>query len=175
MLFSFGKSLKKNTISSKMILALTFMFYGGIVGCSPMVSYHGFNAADELSKSAQEHSLSKQEILRRFGPPSVEETKAGTEYAYYVSYKKEKTAFFTPEITDRKVIELAFEQDILKYVKQYKLKDGYIVDIADETTPIYGKDLNMIQQILSNVGRFNSMSNQSGNDGSVIGRIPGGL
>jgi len=146
-----------------------------LASCSPIRTQHGFNANDRLVAAAQKHTLSKREVLMRFGPASFSEQIEDGEMAYYVSYTKERFAFFKPDVTERTVTALNFKNGILVDMKQYGLEDGHIIDINTRKTPNYGKDLNAIQQILSNVGRFNSVAGQGRNDGSVLGRIPGGL
>ena len=146
-----------------------------LTSCSPIRTQHGFNANDRLVQAAKNHTLSKNEVLMRFGPASFSEQTGDSEMAYYVSYVKERFAFFKPDITERTVTALNFQEGILVDMKQYGLEDGHIIDINTRKTPTYGKDLNAIQQILSNVGRFNSVPGQGQNDGSVLGRIPGGL
>jgi hypothetical protein len=86
----------KNMFPKKIFFAILFM---GCTACSPMVTYHGFNAANELSDSVKNRTVSKQEVLQRFGPPSLEETKSGIDYAYYIAYKKETIAFLTPNLS----------------------------------------------------------------------------
>ncbi|MEM6602928.1 MAG: hypothetical protein AAF621_02660 [Pseudomonadota bacterium] len=147
----------------------------GLISCSPIKSYHGFNATDRLTKSAERNTLSKSQVLAQFGPASIEEESDDKEILYYVSYTKERYAFFRPEIVDRKVTALTFEENMLANVDQFGLKDGNIIDINTNKTPTYGKELNVVQQILSNVGRFNSTPGGQRNDGAVLGRIPGGL
>ena len=152
-----------------------FIVVLSLTACSPIRTHHGFNANDRLVKAAKSHTLSKREVLMRFGPASIIEKSDDGEMAYYVSYTKERFAFFTPDITERTVTALHFKDGMLADMKQYGLEDGNVIDINSRQTPTYGKDLNAIQQILSNVGRFNSLPGQGRNDGSVLGRIPGGL
>lgn len=143
--------------------------------CTPITTYHGFNATQSLRQSANEHTLSLNETTARFGPASIrDKDENGNDILYYVSYQKEQYAFFKPNVVNRSVTRLEFKNKMLADIKEYSMKDGHIIDINSDETPAYGKELNAVQQILSNVGRFNSVP-QSGNDGSVLGRIPGGL
>jgi hypothetical protein len=143
--------------------------------CTPITTYHGFNATESLRQSANEHTLSLRETTARFGPASIrDKDENGNDILYYVSYQKEQYAFFQPDVVGRSVTRLEFHNEMLADITEYGMKDGHIIDINNDETPAYGKELNAVQQILSNVGRFNSVP-QNGNDGSVLGRIPGGL
>jgi outer membrane protein assembly factor BamE (lipoprotein component of BamABCDE complex) len=56
-------------------------------------------------------------------------------------------------VTDRRVIAITFDQnDVVASVNRYGLEDGRVVDLETRTTPTYGQQLTIIQQILGNVG-----------------------
>lgn len=161
--------------SSPKYFAITFASIVFLTNCTPITSYHGFNASETLREKLKTQTMTLNEVKSRFGPPSLSETEGESSTLYYISYIKERYAVFSPEITDRKVTALHFQKETLSDFKEYALKDGAIIDINTNETPTYGKDLNVVQQILSNVGRFNSVPGQGQNDGSILGRIPGGL
>ena len=63
----------------------------------------------------------------------------------------------------------------MKNSRTYGLENGYVIAINKDETPIIAKELNIVQEILSNVGRFNSLPGAQSNNGNVVGGIPGGL
>lgn len=144
------------------------------MACSPITTYHGFNASEKLRESARNHSLTLKEVEYRFGPASLRDSYDDKEMLYYISYIKEQYGVFSPEIVDRKITVLEFSNGILGDMREYALKDGIAISIDSDKTPSYGKELNIVQQMLSNVGRFNANSSQNRNDGSVLGS-PGGI
>jgi outer membrane protein assembly factor BamE (lipoprotein component of BamABCDE complex) len=86
---------------------------------------------------------------------------------YYVSYRTETVAFFSPKEVERTVLAIDFdERGTVKGVRTLGLEDGQAVSFAERETPTAGKELNLLQQFLGNVGRFS-------NDGPGEGRIGG--
>ncbi len=100
--------------------------------------------------------MAKSEVEATLGSPS---TTASIKYQgdsyYYISSRMEQRAFFTPEETDRQVYAIRFDQnDQVASLANYGLEDGQIVDFSSRKTPTAGKELTILQQIFSNVGRF---------------------
>jgi outer membrane protein assembly factor BamE (lipoprotein component of BamABCDE complex) len=148
----------------------------GLSNCVAITTQHGFNNIDAMQSWIKSNTVLKSELQSRFGPPSFIDTQGNMTSLYYVSFTKERFAFLKPEITERKIIALHFNGDNYQDSAEYTLKDGKDIEITSEKTPTYGKDLSVIQQILSNVGRFNNGVGQNGRaDGSVLGPIPGGI
>ncbi len=144
--------------------------------CSSTVTYRGFQETQKLTESVQPGVSTKQALLSRFGSPSLSGNAQTGDSWYYVAYTEEKFAFFHPEITDRDVVALYFDQNgVLETSKHYSLADGKIISLNDDKTPLYGKDLNVVQQLLSNVGRFNTDDTSNPGSGVLGGRRPGGL
>jgi outer membrane protein assembly factor BamE (lipoprotein component of BamABCDE complex) len=146
--------------------------------CSPIVTYHGFNNLNSIRSWVKENTVLKHELKSRFGPASFVETDNDITSLYYVSFVKERFAFFKPKITERNVLVVNFKENEFKEYAEYKLEDGKEIELVSDTTPIHGKEMSVIQQVLSNVGKFNNLPGQGRGgvaDGSVLGRIPGGI
>jgi outer membrane protein assembly factor BamE (lipoprotein component of BamABCDE complex) len=147
-----------------------------LMNCSGIITQHGFHNMTAMREWIKSNTILKSELQARFGPPSFVDTQGDIMSAYYVAFTKERFAFFEPEITERNIIALHFKKDAYQNYAEYSLKDGQDIVITSEKTPTYGKDLSVIQQILSNVGRFNNGVGQNQrNNGSVLGPIPGGI
>ena len=159
-----------------LFLLITLALFTLLSACTPIITHHGFNNTDSMRSWIKSNTVLKNELQSRFGPASFVDTDDDMISLYYVSFIKERFAFFKPKVTERRVIALHFKNDVYQDYAEYSLKDGKNIDIVSDTTPTYGKELSAIQQILSNVGRFNNVPGQRGqNDGSVLGPIPGGI
>lgn len=158
------------------ILSCSILFGIFSVACTPITSHHGFNNIEAMRSWVKSNTVLKNELQSRFGPASFVDTEDDLTSLYYISFTKERFAFFKPEVTERQIIVLHFNGDTYQDYSEYSLKDGKNIDIVSDKTPTYGKEMSVIQQILSNVGKFNSVPGQNGrSDGSVIGPIPGGI
>ena len=80
----------------------------------------------------------------------------------YISERTETTAFFEPEVIDRKVLVVQFDKDgTLASVQGLGLEDSHDVEPIERTTPTAGNEVTILDQLLGNIGRFNTPS-QSG-------------
>ncbi len=80
------------------------------------------------------------------------------------------------EEVDRTVVAIYFTKEkVVDEVAYYGLQDGQIVDLQTRTTPTRGKELTVLGQIFSNLGRFNKATDSKKGSGTspVPGR-PGG-
>lgn len=67
--------------------------------------------------------------------------------------KVEHYTYNEPKVVERRVVAVLFgKDDIVKSVRQFGLKDGRVVDLETKTTPTYGRELTIIEQLLGNIG-----------------------
>jgi outer membrane protein assembly factor BamE (lipoprotein component of BamABCDE complex) len=126
-----------------------------LTACQPTIDYRGYQARPGDMDRVQV-GMPKSEVEATLGSPS---TTASINYQgdsyYYISSRMEQRAFFTPEETDRQVYAIRFDQnDQVASFANYGLEDGQVVDFSSRKTPTVGKELTILQQIFSNVGRF---------------------
>ena len=164
--------MKKNVVSLFTAIALSVT----LSACTPIITHHGFNNINSMRSWVKLNTVLKNELQSRFGPASFVDNEGDMTSLYYIAFTKERFAFFKPEVTDRNIIVLHFKGDTYQDYAEYSLKDGFDINIISDKTPTYGKEMSVIQQILSNVGRFNNVPGQRGSsDGSILGPIPGGI
>jgi outer membrane protein assembly factor BamE (lipoprotein component of BamABCDE complex) len=126
-----------------------------LAGCQPVIDYRGYQPRPGDLDRVQ-IGMAKSEVEATLGSPS---TTASINYQgdsyYYISSRMEQQAFFTPKETDRQVYAIRFDQnDQVASFANYGLEDGQIIDFNSRKTPTVGKELTVLQQIFSNVGRF---------------------
>ena len=64
---------------------------------------------------------------------------------------------------DRSVLALDFdERGILISARQLNLEDGIDVAIAQRATPTKGREYNLLEQLIGNIGRFGTQSTRDG-------------
>ncbi|MFO1188681.1 MAG: outer membrane protein assembly factor BamE [Alphaproteobacteria bacterium] len=103
---------------------------------------------------------SRNDVIEILGSPSMVAT-FGDETWYYVGEKTERIAFLEPEVLERTVIALRFDQNgRLTAVDRLGLKDGKEVDFVSRTTPTAGKELTLLEQLIGNLGRFSGSTPQ---------------
>jgi outer membrane protein assembly factor BamE (lipoprotein component of BamABCDE complex) len=130
-----------------------------LTACSPIVRTHG-NMVDPVDLSQLRPGVSGQaDVVAVLGTPNAEGTFAPNEW-YYIGQTTKQTAFFAPKVSERRVTKVTFDPNTgaLKSIEQLAKDDGLAVSPVDRTTPTAGHNLGVVEQVLGNVGRFNSPS-----------------
>ncbi len=136
------------------------------LACTPSVDYRGYLPKGEDVQKLNV-GMSKIEVEALLGSPSTTATINTTgDSFYYISSTVQQTAFFEPEVTDREILAVRFDQEerVQKFA-HYGLEDGKIIDFIGRETPTRGKELGVLQQLFQNLGRFDPGGAAAGNSG----------
>jgi len=126
----------------------------GAAACTPRVDTRGNLPDAELLADITPGEISRLEVEEILGSPSTV-AMFEKETWFYVSERTETTAFFAPEVADRKILILKFDpQGILSDMRTVGLDEGREVDPVERETPTAGNELSVIDQLLGNIGRF---------------------
>lgn len=122
--------------------------------CAPVQTYNGF-LPDRNNQEIPDPQVgvdTRDSVVARFGSPS---TTAAFDPAawYYVSSVQESVAFYTPRITERRVMVVRFDGDMVSAVERYGMERGRLVAYDDNETPTRGRELGLLEQLLGNVGQ----------------------
>ncbi len=134
--------------------------------CEATYTNHGF--APQIAQLEQiSSSDTRGYVLRLLGEPSATGT-FDAESWYYMASRVENYAFYAPKIVDRKVVAIRFDEaGRVSNVARYGIEDGKVIDLITRTTPTYGREITILQQLFGNIGRV-------GADQLFDGRAPGG-
>ncbi|MFQ6017399.1 MAG: outer membrane protein assembly factor BamE [Kiloniellaceae bacterium] len=122
--------------------------------CEQTVQVRGNLPDPEIVSKITPGIDSRVDIESLLGSPSAISTFQDSKW-YYIGQKTTRFAFFEPEVLERKVLVVSFDQaDRVAGTKTYTLEDGQIVDPVDRITPTEGRELTFLQQMFGNLGRF---------------------
>lgn len=125
-------------------------------GCMSTYTNHGFAPQLAELEAVQAGADTRGSVLRRLGRPSAYSTFEDDTW-YYVASRVENYAFYKPRIVERTVVALHFDENgLVDQVARYGLEDGRVVELVTNTTPTYGRELTILQQIFSNLGNVSS-------------------
>jgi len=153
---------------------LRHVLTAGILGltlaaCSPTVDTRGNLAEKERLDQIQPGVTTRDDIATILGTPSATGTFDPNTW-YYIGARTEKTAFFRPDVVERKIVVIKFDEaGTVTAVNQLDQNAGKEVELVERSTPTAGRDMNFIEQMMGNVGRF-SGGNTSRPLGTVGGR-----
>ena len=123
-----------------------------VAGCSPVVRNHGYAPQPAELADLRVGLDTRASVASKIGRP------AGTgvftdDGWYYVSSKVEHLTYNAPEVVDRRVVAVLFDQnDTLAAVNEYGLEDGRVVDLESKTTPTHGRQMTILEQAFGNIG-----------------------
>lgn len=135
------------------LLALAFT----LAACSPIVDQRGHVKDEGWKDLIIIGTTTKEGVEQVLGSPSSVST-FGNETWYYIATRKETQAFYKPEIVQQEVTKIEFSGDgvvsLVETVDGAQARKDF--DYAQRTTPTEGHSLTILEQLLGNLGRFNS-------------------
>src|SRR5437879_13065814 len=92
--------------------------------CETIVDHRGFAATPGSVEKLEAGTQSREDVIRLIGTPTSVAT-FNPNVWYYISQTQDTYAFFKPQITEQKVMQLNFDDaGRLKTIKNYDLKDA---------------------------------------------------
>lgn len=133
-------------------LPLVVIVAAGLAGCAEDIRTHGYAPPQEQLSEIIIGSDTRGSVRRKIGRPAAGGVFTSDGW-YYVSTKVEHFMFYEPEVIERRVVAIKFDdQDVVTAVNTYGLEDGKVIDLESRTTPTFGRELTILQQLLGNIG-----------------------
>ena len=123
--------------------------------CTPVTAQRGNMLEDVQLQEVTVGQSSISDVLRTLGSPTTQST-FNPNIWYYIGQTTEKHGILDDEVVDERIIEVTFNQEGI--VQSMTDIDSNREDIpyAKAKTPTHGNDLTFTQQLLGNMGRFNT-------------------
>lgn len=154
------RSLSPRTVRRLVLTACALPLV--LAGCQPIIANRGNMLDEDRIGQVKAGSSSKNDVFEALGSPSITATFDDNTW-YYIGQRTEREAFFRPEITDRKVIAVQFDDtDHVKLVDRVGLEEAVDVEPFYETTPAVGRDITFMEQLIGNIGRPSSKKKKKG-------------
>ena len=145
-----GASLLRTAVLS---LALGVVAIGAS-GCGSRITSRGNEVSAEQISTLEVGTHDREQIISMFGSPSSTAS-FGDETWYYIFEKDESIAFLEPEIKERTVLALRFDDSgRLADIKTTGLDDAQKVEPVERETATAGNKLSFIEQMIANIGKF---------------------
>ena len=151
------------SISVRHLLVL-FTSVSALASCAPSVEQRGNLPASEKLSEIHAGSTTKDEVVKILGTPSSVSVFNNDKSWYYISRRTAQTAFFEPAVLDQQVYIVRFDdQGVVKTVDHKALEDREEISPVARATPAPGRELSFLEQLIGNLGKFNSSSGSAGN------------
>jgi outer membrane protein assembly factor BamE (lipoprotein component of BamABCDE complex) len=101
-------------------------------------------------------TTTKDEATKILGSPSSTSVFNDKTW-YYISRRTGQFAFFDPNVLDQQVYIITFdEQGVVQAIDHKSLDDGREITPVARATPAPGRELSFLEQVIGNLGKFNS-------------------
>ena len=146
----------KRPFSTKILMISVAVGLIGVAGCSPTRVQRGHIVEEQKIEQIRVGETSKNDILRLLGSPTTTSTFDENTW-YYIGSVTEKQGFMDRKVLERDVLELQFDNNnTLLAMRKIDNQGMDNIPIVDDKTPTAGHDLTILQQLLGNIGRFNT-------------------
>lgn len=138
--------------------AVTALVAGAFLlsACSAQYRNHGFVPSETDLQDIVVGVDTRESVDETVGPPSTETLIDDGGY-YYVQSRFRHFAYKEPEVVDREVVAISFDQSgVVRNVETFGLERGNMVPLTRRTTPVAGGTSNFLQRLLRNLGRFSA-------------------
>ena len=143
-----------NRVRRALVAGMVLLSVLGVGACAPRVHNQGNELDPERLEKVESGKTSREQVLEILGSPSSTST-FGPEVWYYISQRVHTTLFFRPEVDDRKVVAIAFDESgIVSEIESVDLADGRAIRPVERATPTAGHELTVLEQVFGNFGRF---------------------
>ncbi|RMD62931.1 MAG: outer membrane protein assembly factor BamE [Alphaproteobacteria bacterium] len=162
-----GQEQGKATMSARPIPGARIWLIGALVfataglgACEQTIEVRGNLPEPETMAKISPGVHTRNDVMRLLGSPSTIST-FKDDIWYYVGQKSTEFAFFKPEVLERRVLIVSFDdKGTVAETKTLTLADGREIDPVDRKTPTEGRKLTLFQQLFGNLGRFTAQDNK---------------
>lgn len=136
--------------------ALCVVMAGLLLSCAPRIQNRGNDVDIDNLVEIVPGTTNKSRVNALLGAPSTT-SDFGQDTWIYISAKTKTVAFFQEELVTQKVIYIAFDSNgVVGSIGKLSEKDGKKIEIVNRETPTAGQRVTLIQQLIGNIGRFNT-------------------
>lgn len=129
-----------------------------LAGCKSVaqVQNRGYVETRSMEDGIQVGKSSRQDVRRLLGSPSTVSAYP-PETWYYISRERETVGFLSPELVKQDVARIEFDEDgRVSAFERFGTDKAQELDYVERKTPTEGRSLGFFEQLLGNLGRFNT-------------------
>ena len=125
-----------------------------VAACGPVTATRGNLVDNDRLDQIQVGQSNANDIFALLGTPTSVSTFDSRTW-YYIGERTEQVAFFDPNITERRVLMIRFDEvGTVTELAELGPEDAIEVDPVGRETPTLGRQITILEQLLGNVGRF---------------------
>ena len=123
--------------------------------CTPTHSVHGNYVKDHSFNEIKPGVDTKFDVLRKLSSPTTKSVFDDNVW-FYLGQEFEKHGILDPKVVNERIVVVTFDEENL--VSKIEDLDASRVDlnVSSRETPTSGNEMTVLQQFLSNLGKFNT-------------------
>jgi outer membrane protein assembly factor BamE (lipoprotein component of BamABCDE complex) len=122
-----------------------------LAACAPQMRVHGYVPSDADISRITPGVDDRFAVEEALGRPSSSGL-LGDQTWYYVQSTTAQVAYNAPEVVDRVVLAVAFDDSgLVRSVDRYGIEDGRIVNLTTRITETGGRQLGVLEQLFGNL------------------------
>lgn len=116
----------------------------------------GYVASKPVAEVIEPGKTTRAQVRELLGSPSTMSSYP-PETWYYISRERETVAFLAPEITAQDVARIEFDEaGRVASLENFDVSAAREMEYVERETPTEGRSLGLMEQLLGNLGRFNT-------------------
>lgn len=148
----------KKLIYTSLILSATLLS-----GCG-LETYQSGDLPSQKRLDLVRPGFTKAQTVDLLGEPSFQNKVGADDFYIYSKIVKKSQAFFDPKEVERDIYVISFNPaGIVSNIQHLTMADGNKVSFDESTSPVRGKELSVMEQLVKNFGRYDA----GGRDSSV--------
>jgi outer membrane protein assembly factor BamE (lipoprotein component of BamABCDE complex) len=141
-------------VATSAAAAITIVVAAG--ACSPEARNHGSQLDEQRLDSVRVGAHTKDNVIAILGSPASTSTFDGDAW-YYIGGERAIRTPFRDEEMERTVLVVRFgPSGVVSEVDVFGLERAREIEVVDRETPSSGQSVTVMQQLLGNIGRFES-------------------
>ena len=139
---------------NRIIKIVAAMGLSALTACSATYRNHGYAPPEEDLQQLVVGVDTRSTVDDVVGPPSVGGVLGDGNY-YYVRKKVREYGMFRPEIVERRIVAISFDEtDTIRNIERFALEDGKVVALSQRVTDSSVVGNGFWRQIIGNIGNF---------------------
>ncbi|MCA0919757.1 outer membrane protein assembly factor BamE [Pseudooceanicola nanhaiensis] len=136
--------------------AVAVLLVMAAASCTARYRDHGYVPLDSDLSQIAVGKDTRDTVSEKVGAPSTSGMLDGGNY-YYVHSRVRHFAYTEPQVVEREVVQIAFDQrGVVSNVSRYGLEDGKVVTLSRRVTDDGSTSTGIIAQLLGNLGQFSA-------------------
>lgn len=136
-------------------LFVLFLPVAFLAACSNAIAVYGYVPHQSRIDQAVAGEADRKEVRDLFGAPFTLGT-FDENYWFYIERRTRIRGILEPKLLDQRVLVVKFDEEngTLAGTQMYEVTDANDIRPVGRKTASLGKELNVIQEIFNNIGRF---------------------